>query len=222
MSARLLLWVTNALIAVAFLTIAPSSVIAQTARPKPSPTPIHKGASSLPPEVLTSVSQILDVKPNDVHFEALRSLIERYGIGGLTRDKRFNGNANLSGSDFGTIDRSVHQMMAIYLSTIDLPAAEISKWFPQNCPIDMKKQLFTEKMIGEYLDCSFGPGSVEDLNPTTATLSRSRFVLMLDAALSNANIRLSTLEAKALKAREDAKKTPTPTSKPAPTPKKPN
>jgi hypothetical protein len=183
--------------------------------PSVSPTP----AKVAPPTIerLTSVSQVIDVKPADVHFEALRSLIERYGIGGLTRDKRFNGNANLTGSDLSVIDKDIRRMAATLLVGIDAPAEEIKKYEPRTCPIDTKRLTFTEKAVADHLHCSYHPAVLDDLKPTAAILTRSRYVIFLDEILDALMARVSELEAKALKAREDAKKaaaTPTPTPKP--------
>lgn len=193
----------------------PVSLSAQkTTVEKPVTKP--KAVATQTPEIVTSVAQVLDVKQTDAHFEALQSLIERYGIGGLTKNKRFNANSNLKGSDLASIDKSVRSLMDRYLGNIQLPPAEIRKWFPLSCPLDLKRVTYSEKLVADYLQCSYGPGSLEDLNPAAATLTRSRFVIFLAEALSNADVRISALEAKALKAVQEAKKTGTPTPKPKP------
>jgi hypothetical protein len=206
-------------IALLLLPLATHSQKTPVEKPIPTPKPATSptSAKAQPIETLTSISEITDVKPADTHFEALRSLIERYGIGGLTRNKHFNGNANLTGSDFEIIDRNLREMLALYLLSIDYDPAEVKKFAPLTCPIDTKRLMFTEKAVADYLHCSFHPGVLEDLKPTTAALSRSRYVIFLDEILDSLLARFSELEARALKAREDAKKaaaTPTPTPKP--------
>ncbi len=54
---------------------------------------------------ITSIGQIVDVKPSDWAFEALRSLIERYGLGTelIYPDRTFRGNRALTRYEFATI-----------------------------------------------------------------------------------------------------------------------
>jgi len=200
----------------------PLGILAQkapTEKSLPSPKPAATPAPKSTMETLTSVREVTDVKPSDPHFLALQSLIERYGIGGLTLNKKFNGTANLTGSDFQVIDSKVRGMLSVYLVGFNLPAAELEKWSPRNCPIDTKRLMFSEKVAADYLHCSYHPSVLGDLMPSTAALTRSRYVIFLEEVLGALFDRFGELEATLIKAREDAKKAAAP--KPTPTPKPP-
>lgn len=188
-------------------------------KPSASPAPAKTARPTI--EMLTSVSQVTDVKPDDPQFEALRSLIERYGISGLTRNKTFNGSANLTGSDFEMIDRSVRQTILSLLSAGGYDPAAVKRYEPVACLFNFKRQTFTEIAVADHLQCAYIPGVLAKLDPTAKTLSRSRFVIFLDKILDSLTYRLGELESMQSKAVEPAKAptaAPTPTQTPTPTP----
>jgi len=62
--------------------------------------PIEAAAADEPMEQVTSVTQLSDVRPTDWAYEALRSLVERYGCIAGYPDGRFRGNQAMSRYEF--------------------------------------------------------------------------------------------------------------------------
>ena len=151
-------------------------------------------------EIITSISQVTDVTTTDPHFMALQSLIERYGLEGLTINKKFNGSMPLTGKDFAVINKSVRSVVDQLLVYIESTDAEKKAAFPTTCAIDLKRVTYTEKVVGDYLECSYGRGSLASMKVTTTTLTRSRFAILLDEALSAANYKMSDMDSKAREA----------------------
>ncbi len=168
---------------------------------------------SATPEMITSISEVTDVTTMDAHFIALQSLIERYGIGGLTSNKKFNGNMPLAGKDLAMISKSARSTVGQLLGVIESTEAEKKASFPTTCAIDLKPVTYTEKVVADYLECSYGRGSLAGKKVTTAPLTRSRFAILLDEALSAANTKMAEMDDKARKAINDAKKNATPVVK---------
>lgn len=165
-----------------------------------------KAFSQVPvPEALTSISEVTDVTTTDAHFMALQSLIERYGITGMTSNRKFNGSMPLTGKDFAVINKSVRSVFDQLLFVIESTDAEKKAAFPTACAIDLKRATYTEKVVGDYLECSYGRGSLASLKVTTATLTRSRFAILLNEALDAANYKMADMDAKARKAILDTK-----------------
>ncbi len=146
-------------------------------------------------ERLTSISEITDVKPADLYFRELQSLIERYGISGLTTNKKFDGLAPLRRPELEPIISDSRGILIQLAGGV--PIAEVNKAFPTTCTLDRTAVTFTEAQIAEYLECSFGAGSVTSKKPTTATATRGRFVIFLDAALSAGEQTVNELHMKA-------------------------
>jgi hypothetical protein len=66
---------------------------------------------------VTNISQLRDVQPGDWAYEALRSLVERYGMISCYPDGTFRGNRSLSRYEFAaavkaTLDR-ITQVLAV-------------------------------------------------------------------------------------------------------------
>lgn len=164
-----------------------------------------KATPSATPEMITSISEVTDVTTTDAHFMALQSLIERYGVTGMTSNKKFNGKMPLAGRDFAVINKSVRSVVGELLGNIESTDAEKKAAFPTACAIDLKRATYTEKIVGDYLECSYGRGSLASLKVTTATLTRSRFAIFLSEALEAANYKMADMDAKARKAILDTK-----------------
>lgn len=156
-------------------------------------------------EIITSISEVVDAKPTDAHFNALQSLIERYGVQGLTTDKKFNGTMPLAGKDFAVINKSVRNSIDQLLGIIESTDAEKKAAFPTTCAIDLKRATYTEKVVSDYLECSYGRASLASMNVTTATLTRSRFAILVDEALAAANTKMAVMDEKAREAILDTK-----------------
>ena len=73
---------------------------------------------------LTSISQVKDVKPTDQHYQALQSLVEKYGVFEPFPDGTFRANAPLTRGEFAKLlNNGLNRMM-------DLAFAEDTKILP--------------------------------------------------------------------------------------------
>ncbi|HMO79704.1 MAG TPA: hypothetical protein PKD24_02835 [Pyrinomonadaceae bacterium] len=154
-------------------------------------------APALKPERLMSISEVTDVKPSDAYFLELQSLIERYGISGLTKDRKFDGAAPLGRPELDHLIGESRELLLELTLGVEIPIADVRKAFPVTCALGGTGMRFTELNIAEYLECSFGAGSVSSKKPTNAITTRGRFVIFLDAALSAAEKTVTELQTKA-------------------------
>jgi len=120
--------------------------------------------SSTAMEQVTSVSQLTDVKPTDWAFQALQSLVERYGCIVGYPDKTFRGNRALSRYEFAAglnacMDR-VNELIAA--ATADLVRKEDL----------LKLQRLQEEFAAELAVLR---GRVDTLEVRTATLEKQQF-----------------------------------------------
>jgi BMFP domain-containing protein YqiC len=84
--------------------------VSDLVNPKSSPIPISDSTDSTEEEQVNSVSQLADVKPTDWSFQALQSLVERYGVIAGYPNHTFRGNRPLTRYEFAaalsaTLDR---------------------------------------------------------------------------------------------------------------------
>jgi hypothetical protein len=76
-----------------------------------SPEPLQEETETDPLAQVTSVSELTDVQPGDWAYEALRSLVERYGVISGYSDGTFRGNRSLSRYEFAaTVDAVLAQV----------------------------------------------------------------------------------------------------------------
>ncbi len=95
---------------------------------------------SNPMSQVTSVGQLVDVKPTDWAYQALRSLMERYGVIGAFPDGKFRGNQPISRYEFAAA-------LAVTFDRIEaLIATAISDEYIQE---DMKT---VQRLRGEFRD----------------------------------------------------------------------
>lgn len=119
---------------------------------------------NLEQDQVTSVSQLTDVKPTDWAFQALQSLVERYGCIVGYPDKTFRGNRALSRYEFAAglnacLDK-VQELIAA--STADFARKE-----------DLEK---LKRMMEEFApELAAIRGRVEALEVRTATLEKQQF-----------------------------------------------
>ncbi len=122
-------------------------------------------------EQVTSVSQLTDVRPTDWAFQALQSLVERYGCIAGYPDKTFRGNRALTRYEFAAglnaclasfAARSVRVNQLIAASTADLVK---------------KEDLATLQKLREQfaLELATIRGRVDALEARTATLEKQQF-----------------------------------------------
>ena len=94
------------LIAPAMLGIAIVSAISPAAANEVSVASLTDGNKMADLGQVTSVSQLSDVKPTDWAFQALQSLVERYGCIAGYPDKTYRGNRAMTRYEFAEIGRA--------------------------------------------------------------------------------------------------------------------
>jgi hypothetical protein len=115
-------------------------------------------------EQVTSVSQLTDVKPTDWAFQALQSLVERYGCIVGYPDRTFRGNRALSRYEFAA------GLNACLDKIQELIAASTSEFAKKE---DLEK---LKRLMEEFAsDLAALRGRVESLEVRTATLEKQQF-----------------------------------------------
>ncbi len=115
-------------------------------------------------EQVTSVSQLTDVKPTDWAFQALQSLVERYGCIVGYPDKTFRGNRALSRYEFAA-------GLNACLDKIQELIAAATADFVKKEDLEVVKKL-QEEFAAELAALR---GQVESLEVRTATLEKQQF-----------------------------------------------
>jgi Carbohydrate-selective porin, OprB family/S-layer homology domain len=145
----------------------PSTAIAQATPTIPAANPQSQEVGSsdtLATDQVTSVSQLSDVKPTDWAFQALQSLVERYGCIVGYPDRTFRGNRALSRYEFAAgvnacMDR-INELMAA--STAELVRKEDL----------LALQKLQEEFAAELATLR---GQVDALEARTSTLEKQQF-----------------------------------------------
>lgn len=177
---------------------------------------------------ITSVSQIKDAKPTDKHYQALQSLVERYGI---ISDNPFRANDPLTREDFVVLlNKSLDMLVELAASTDeDIPAYELIESFSANeanisstsqikdikedykyfvhlqslteryginiCDKDKyfrPAKTVTEKEFYTWIAKIFN-GSANSSPSATKALTRSEWVIVMEAALDSVNERIAKI-----------------------------
>ncbi len=115
-------------------------------------------------EQVTSVSQLSDVRPNDWAFQALQSLVERYGCIVGYPDKTFRGNRALSRYEFAA---GLNACMDWVNELIAASTTDLVK----------KEDLATLQKLQEQFAAELATlrGRVDSLEARTATLEKQQF-----------------------------------------------
>ena len=201
-----------------WLCTSPADVSAQPPRTStPTPTPVYR-PSSTPPvyqpktapsptgtpamkppvytwataETLTSVTQVKDVKPADFWYDDLRTLIEKYGIAGLTEGKMLMPQQNLTPAAYRTIRQSAIVQLRRIASGTGMLSKRFDEIFPTNCP-DPKAvgDVMTSGEVINSLKCIFGPSKLTAIYPDKP-MTRGYFVQVFDDAVENGMSKIST------------------------------
>ncbi|MBX7053811.1 MAG: tetratricopeptide repeat protein [Pyrinomonadaceae bacterium] len=168
--------------------------------PKATPSPTPSSAPAMKPpvytwaaaETLTSVSQVTDVKPTDFWYKDLQTLIEKYGIAGLTEGKKLMPNRNLTPSAYRTMRQSAIVQLRQVASRMGMLNSRFDELFPANCP-DPKAvaDVMTSGEVVNSLKCIFGPSKLKAIYPDEP-MTRGYFVQVFDDAVENGMSKIST------------------------------
>ncbi len=123
-----------------------------------------EGAGTAELDQVTSVSQLSDVKPTDWAFQALQSLVERYGCIVGYPDKTFRGNRAMTRYEFAA---GLNACMDRVNELIAAGTADLVK----------KEDLETLKKMQEEFAAELATlrGRVDGLEARTATLEKQQF-----------------------------------------------
>lgn len=145
---------------------------------------------------VTSVSQLLDVKPSDWAFQALQSLVERYGVAVGYPDRTFRGNRPLSRYEFsaalnavlGKIDErllagelgrevqedvlTVRRLLSAYGTATEDLQKRVDTLTSRNRVLEAQQFSTTTKLSGQTI---FAPTNGTDAE--TSFVSRTRLTL---------------------------------------------
>ncbi len=151
------------LIAPAVLGIAIVSAISPAAANEVSVASLTEGKTSDLGQV-TSVSQLSDVKPTDWAFQALQSLVERYGCIAGYPDKTYRGNRAMTRYEFAA---GLNSCMDRVNDLIAASTADMAK----------KEDLATLRKLQEQFAAELATlrGRVDGLEVKTATLEKQQF-----------------------------------------------
>jgi BMFP domain-containing protein YqiC len=111
---------------------------------------------------ITAVSQLADVQPTDWAFQALQSLVERYGCIAGYPDRSFRGNRGMTRSEFAAGLNACVDRINEQIGAIDAVKKEDLQTL-QRLQIDFATELTTLK------------GRVDQLETTMGTLEKQQF-----------------------------------------------
>ncbi|MBD2328185.1 iron uptake porin [Alkalinema sp. FACHB-956] len=126
---------------------------------------------------ITAVSQLSDVKPTDWAFQALQSLVERYGCLAGYPERTFRGNRPLTRYEFAVglnqcVDRLVEQTGPAIATGLSEPLSK-----PLSKPFVRTEDLATLKQLNQEFTSELATlrGSIASLEQRTASLEQQQF-----------------------------------------------
>ena len=130
-----------------------------------------------------SISQVIDADVKAPYFSALQSLIERYGVSGLTKNRRFNAADNLSRTDFQLYVGQAQNVLGNLAAASDVPSRLLGG---KTCKVAGASAVVNETDAAQYLTCLGGFADSSMLAPGAKPLTRGRFAMYLDSWLGKA------------------------------------
>ena len=140
---------------------------------------------SAQPDMLTSVSQVTDAKPNDLFYLDLQNLIERYGVSGMTVGGKLLPSSPVTATYFQDISATGRTQVSQFASGI--PNRMLATRFGEKCGLSSTtaQAPVTEAQAVATLRCMFGANAVTG-SPGSGPLSRGMFMTYLNNSLSAA------------------------------------
>jgi hypothetical protein len=152
----------------------------EKAPPLPQAPP-PKPPAYVRPESVASISEVTDVGVKDEFYRDLQSLIERYGMSGLTKDRKFNGAANVSRDD---MDLWTANGQIVMMSVANRQGIDPKKYGPllgKKCGAPYLAS-YTEAQAMNVIQCRFKVPALKTPSPERIA-TRGRFAMMLNQAM---------------------------------------
>lgn len=178
-----------------------STTVSATPQPvyRPStPQPVYKpntvstpSSNSASNEVVTSVSQITDVKPSDKFFDDLQSLIERYGVAGLTENYKFNPSRILTANEFTLLSNNGLNVLKDVARRNFIPERKFAELFGLGCNLTaVSVNPIPETAAANSLSCLYGLEYLA-VNSSQQPITRGKFAQFLNEALNGGISRIA-------------------------------
>lgn len=135
-------------------------------------------------EIITSISQISDVKPSDEFYDALRSLVEKYGISKVTTGRKFNPNRALTMDEYADFIKQAKATLKDLASGFGTKTIDEKQLFGPNCTLPYLSTI-PEKEFGKSLSCHFRLRNFSIQGGETP-ITRGKFAIFLLKALEQA------------------------------------
>lgn len=136
-------------------------------------------------EIVTSISQITDVKPTDEFYEDLQSLIERYGISKLTIGKKFNPNQHLTMIEYAGFLNQGKEYLKNAASGFGIKEIDEEKLFNSKCTLPYLSMI-PEKEIAKSLICNYRIKNFP-MSSGENWITRGKFAIYFNKAIAQAS-----------------------------------
>ncbi|MBP6004061.1 MAG: tetratricopeptide repeat protein [Pyrinomonadaceae bacterium] len=141
-------------------------------------------------ETLTSIFQVTDMKVTDAGYRELQSLIERYGIAGLTTDRKFEPYLTLTIDAYEMLTANGVKTLRQMAPAADISDARFAELFGLNCPKPkVTAGTLNSGEVVNGLKCTFGPSTMKAISPEKR-IDRSSFAVLLNQALNHGTEKL--------------------------------
>lgn len=147
---------------------------------------------SSPRYFVTSISQIKDVKSSDYFYSDLQSLIERYGIGNLTRDFKFNPAGLLESVEYINMAVAGKKLVQETALRQGIPENEVEALWGKNCVSKENMFVMKETVVSKWLGCMYGVGDIT-ADAKDVLVTRGKFAVYLNTAIDRGIKRVGSL-----------------------------
>lgn len=139
-------------------------------------------------EIVTSISQISDVKPTDEFYGDLQSLIEKYGISKVTKDKKFNPNNNLTMFEYADFIKQGKEYLKNSAGGFGVKRIDEEKLFNSKCTLPYL-EMIPEKEIAKSLSCNYRIKNFS-MSGGDNWVTRGKFAIYFNKAIQQAALEL--------------------------------
>ncbi len=140
-------------------------------------------------EMLTSVTQVSDVNQKDACFEALQSLIERWGMTDLTVNKQFRPTHPVTPNEVSALVSQARSQMTNLCKSVQIPARLVPELQTKlaACPSPA-----SETAVIQYLRSTLG-SKLAQVQTQSLPLTRGVFINHLNTAIDESYYKLNEL-----------------------------